>query len=143
MGSLTIWILIAAGTLITDIITSAFLFVWFTIGAIAAIIAEIFGGAFSTQLIIFIVVSIITMALGYPVVKKTIKKTVKKTFTTEETYVGRVLTVDEDIAEKAIIKLDGIYWTVKNEGESIRTGDKIQITGIEGNKFKIKKVREE
>ena len=44
--------------------------------------------------------------------KNTIK-TVVRTPTKEEGYIGRELTVDEDINERATIKFDGIYWTFK------------------------------
>lgn len=42
-----------------------------------------------------------------------------------ESYIGRIFIVDEDIIYKTLLKIDGIYWTVKN--------DKIKIKRIEGN----------
>ena len=35
--------------------------------------------------------------------------------------------------------MDGIYWTVKNEGDTIKKGEKFKIIGIEGNKINNKK----
>lgn len=139
-GLLLIWVIIAIGALAVDIITSAFLFIWFTLGAIAAIIANLLGYSTVIQIISFLFVSGIFMAIGYPLIKTTIKKTVSKTLTTEQGYIGRDLTVDEDVIDKAIIKIDGIYWTIKNEGTSIKKGDRITIIGIEGNKLLVKKV---
>lgn len=140
MGILIFWIVISVAALIVDLATSAFLFLWFTIGGIAAIIAFIFNASTALQIVIFIAVSTISMAVGYPFVKKTLKGTVEKTSTMEETYIGREITVDEDIVEKAIVKIDGIYWTIKNAGEPIKKGDKITITGIEGNKLLVNKL---
>ncbi len=79
------------------------------------------------------------MAIGYPIVKKTIKKTVQKTLTMEEGYIGKEFTITKDIDEKASIKFQGIYWTVKNVGEPLKKGDLAKVTGIEGNKLLITK----
>lgn len=141
MGSwLVIWIVISVASLAIDIITSAFIFIWFSIGGITAIIANLLGYTVTTQIITFIFVSALFIAVGYPLVKSTIKKTVVKTPTTEQGYIGRELTVDEEIMERAIIKIDGIYWTIKNEGMPIKKGDRVKITGIEGNKLLIMKI---
>jgi membrane protein implicated in regulation of membrane protease activity len=135
-----LWLTIAIITLLLDIITSSFLFVWFTIGGIAALIAMTLNCSEFVQWVVFISVSAVSMAVGYPLVKKTIKKTVPRTATMEEGYIGRELTVDEDVVEKAMIKIDGIYWTIKNQGTPIKKGDKVKITGIEGNKMLVEKI---
>jgi membrane protein implicated in regulation of membrane protease activity len=139
VAPLIIWIIISVAALVIDIATSTFLFMWFTVGGIAAIIALIFGSTVTVQIMVFIAVSAVSMALGYPLVKKTLKVTVKKTPTMEESYIGRELAVDEDLVETARVKIDGIYWTIKNIGEPVKKGDKVKITGIEGNKLVVKK----
>jgi membrane protein implicated in regulation of membrane protease activity len=138
-GSIMLWIIIGAIAVAIDIITSAFLFMWFALGAIGAIIALMLGFLFTIQIIVFLVVSIVSMLIGYPVVKRTLKKSVKVTKTTEQGYIGRRLTADEEITEKARVKVDGIYWTVQKVGEDIKKGDKVQIVGLKGNKLLIKK----
>lgn len=138
--NLILWMVIGIIALAVDLVTSAFIFIWFTVGAIAAIIANLLGYSFLAQMLTFIFVSAMFTAVGYPLVKKTIKKTVTRTLTTEQGYIGRELTIEEDIVEKSNVKIDGIYWTVKNEGEIIKKGDRAKITGIEGNKLLIKKV---
>lgn len=137
---LTIWIIIGIGALLIDLTTSSFLFIWFTGGSITAIIALILGKSFAVQLITFIVVSAVLMAVGYPIVKKTIKKTIPKTKTMEQNYIGEIFVADKDISRKGLIKVDGIYWTVLNEDEYIKKGQKFQVTAIKGTKLVIKKV---
>lgn len=140
MGSFTFWLIIAVIALIIDMVTSSFLFVWFTIGGIAAMVAKLFGFSFTVQLITFIAVSAVFMAVGYPLVKKTIKKNVPRLATQEESYIGRQITVDTEVVEKGMIKLDGIYWTVRNNGEPVKKGDRVEIVGIDGNKLVITKI---
>lgn len=139
-GSLILWLLIGGVALAIDIFTSTFLFVWFTIGAIAAILIQIFDFSFVTQLIFFVLVSGISMAVGYPMVKKNIKKSVKRTPVREETYIGKILIADEDIIEEGKAKVDGVYWQVSNIGEDIEKGDKVKITEVRGNKIIITKI---
>ncbi|OPJ57526.1 NfeD family protein [Clostridium oryzae] len=137
---LVIWIVIGFVALFIDIFTSTFIFVWFTVGSIAACIANITGYNVTIQILTFVLVSAVFMAVGYPLAKKTIKSTVKKIPTMEESYIGRVLTAESDFSDKTTVKVDGIYWTLKNSGEAIKKGDKIEITGIEGNKLVVKKI---
>ena len=142
MSAVILWIIIAAVAIIIDIATSNFLFAWFTIGAIAAMIADFFGISFGVQVIIFLVINLITVSLGYPWAKKMFKKSVKRTPLMEETYIGRIMKAEEDIIEKAKVKVDGIYWTVLNTGEEIKSGENFKIIGIEGIKLIIKKEEE-
>lgn len=136
---LKIWIAIAFVMLVIDIFTSGFLFVWFSIGAGAAIIVYILGGSTISQVVVFIIVSIICLAVGYPLSRKIIKKTIKRTPLMEENYIGKELIAESDIEETARIKVGGIYWTAKNIGHPIKSGEKFIITKIDGNKFIIKK----
>lgn len=142
MGIVILWIIIAAVAILIDIATSSFLFVWFTVGAIAAMIAEMLGVSFGVQVIIFLVVNLITVSLGYPWAKKKFKTSVKRTPLMEETYIGRVMKAEENIGQRAKVKVDGIYWTVQNSGEEIKAGDNFKIIGIEGIKLIIEKEEE-
>lgn len=142
MGIIILWIIIAAVAILIDIATSSFLFVWFTVGAIAAMIAEVMGVSFGIQVIIFLVVNLITVSLGYPWAKKKFKTSVKRTPLMEETYIGRVMKAEENIGQRAKVKVDGIYWTVQNTGEEIKAGDNFKIIGIEGIKLIIEKEEE-
>lgn len=139
-GTIFLWLVIGSIALLIDIITSAFLFVWFTIGAIAAIIAKILGCSFVVQSIVFIAVSAILMAVCYPIIKRSTKMYVEPTPTREQTYLGKEIIVDEDIVSTGSVKIDGVYWISKNEGDMIKKGDKARIVGIDGNKIIIKKI---
>jgi membrane protein implicated in regulation of membrane protease activity len=139
--ALIIWVLIGSAAMYIDITTSSFLFVWFTLGSVAAGIALLLNQSMTTQIITFSGVSASCLAVGYPIVKKTIKKTVHVTPTMEQNYIGREFVVDKNIKQKASIKFDGIYWTVKNVGNEISKGSKAKIVGIEGNKLLIEQIK--
>lgn len=138
-GPLEIWIIISVVCLVIDFLTSGFMFVWFTIGGIGAIIALSLGYSFIVQISVFVIVTGISYAIGYPFAKRILTQKIPKTPTMEENFIGRIITADKDIKEKEKIKVDGIYWTVKNEGQYISKNEKFKIIGLEGNKLVIKK----
>lgn len=140
---LILWIFIAAVALIIDIFTSNFFFVWFTIGAIAAIFTQILGYSIIIQSIIFLIISILSIAIGYPLVRKNIKATIKPTLLREQTYIGRKITVDDDMLNNNVVKIDGVLWQIYNIGDNISKGDKVKIVKLKGNKILIEKINEE
>lgn len=143
MGSVVFWLLVAIGAFLLDVLSSSFFFVLFSIGAILSAICGIFDVPFMIQVIVFAIVSIISLLIGYPLLKKKYKSLYRRTPRMEESYIGRVMQAEKDITNKAQIKVGGEYWTAINEGEIIHSGEQFIITGIEGIKLKIKKVQED
>lgn len=140
MGSAVFWLIVAIIVFAIDILTSNFCFVLFSIGAIAAAICGALGFPFIIQIIIFAILSIISLSIGYPWLKKKYKNMHKNTPLMEETYIGKIMESEKEITEKAQVKVNGEYWTVINEGDVINVGEKFVITGIQGIKLKIKKI---
>ena len=142
MVEVIVWILVAIAVIAIDIVTSSFIFMWFSLGAIVAIILSLLGISVAWQIIAFLVVGIATVSIGYPWAKKKFKADVNHVPTMEQTYIGKEMIADEDMEEKSKIKVSGIYWTAYNKGKTIKKGEKYTITGIEGNKL-IVKLRED
>lgn len=140
IGFAIFWLFIAICAFAIDILTSNFCFMLFSIGAIIAAICAALGVPFMIQIIVFAIVSIISLSIGYPWLKKKYKNMHKNTPLMEETYIGKIIESDKQINDKAQIKVNGEYWTAINDGDIINVGDKFLITGIEGIKLKIKKV---
>ena len=141
--AIILWLVIGVGVILLDIGTSLFLFVWFAIGSVVAIIAALVGLSFAWQLILFGISSIIAISIGYPWSRKKFKNTVNRTKLMEEEYIGKTFIASEDIDDRYRFKVSGIYWTGENKGEKILKGQKFQVVGIEGNKLVIEGIREE
>ena len=141
--AIILWLVIGVGVILLDIGTSLFLFVWFAIGSVVAIIAALAGLSFAWQLILFGISSIIAISIGYPWSRKKFKNTVNRTKLMEEEYIGKTFIDSEDIEDRYRFKVSGIYWTGENKGEKILKGQKFQVVGIEGNKLVIEGIREE
>ncbi|MBM6860485.1 NfeD family protein [Clostridium saudiense] len=135
MLDVIIWLVVAVVAIIIDVVTSSFIFMWFSIGALAAIIISFFGASMAWQFIVFLTMGIILIVVGYPWAKKKFRVEKNHTLTMEQTYIGRVMKANEEIIEKSMIKVDGVYWTAYNKGNRIKKDDQFVITGIEGNKL--------
>ena len=142
MGTAIFWIILGIIVFVLDIATSSFLFIWFSLGAFAAMIAALLGAAVGLQIIIFLAVSIVTISIGYPWARKKFKSSVTRTPLMEETYIGKVLKAEEDIEERGKAKLGGVYWAVLNKGNTIKKGESFRIVEFEGNKLIIEKEEE-
>ena len=138
--AIILWLVIGVGVILLDIGTSLFLFVWFAIGSVVAIIAALVGLSFAWQLILFGISSIIAISIGYPWSRKKFKNTVNRTKLMEEEYIGKTFIASEDIDYRYRFKVSGIYWTGENKGEKILKGQKFQVVG---NKLVIEGIREE
>lgn len=134
-----IWAGIAFVAIIIDLITSTFIFVCFSAGAFAALLAAISGAEVSVQVLIFLMISAVCIIFAYPKMKKLLSKTVTETLTPEDLLVGKEFTLEEDLMEIDTIKIEGIFRTVKNMGEPVKKGEKIVIVGLEGAKLLVKK----
>ena len=135
MVEVIIWILVAIFVIAIDVVTSSFIFMWLSIGAIAAIILSLLGISVLWQVIAFLVVGVVTISIGYPWAKKKFKADVNQVLTMEQTYIGKEMVATEDMRETSKIKVSGIYWTAYNKGKTIKKGERYTITGIEGNKL--------
>lgn len=142
-GLVIFWLIIAFCVIAIDVLTSNFCFMLFSVGAVGAAVGEALGLSLIIQIIIFSALNVISLTVGYPLLKKKFKVIHKRIPLMEETYINKVMKSEKEIENKAQIKVNGEYWTALNEGNTIHKGDKFVITGIEGIKLKIKKVQED
>ena len=138
MIEVIIWILVAIFLVVIDIITSSFIFMWFSLGALVAIILSLLNFTVLYQIIAFLIIGVVTISIGYPWAKKKFKTDVKQVPTMEETYIGKTMTAEEDMGETSLINVSGIYWTACNKGKIIKKGEGFTITGLEGTKLIVK-----
>jgi membrane protein implicated in regulation of membrane protease activity len=142
-GLVVFWLIVAFCVIAIDVLTSNFCFMLFSVGAVGAAICGVLGLPLIMQIIVFSILNIISLVVGYPLLKKKFKVAHTSIPLMEETYIGKVMTSEKEIGDKAQVKVNGEYWTVVNDGNTIHEGDKFVITGIEGIKLKIEKVQED
>ena len=94
-----IWLAVALVMLIIEAATVQMVSIWFCLGAVAAAIAAILGGSIPVQIIVFVVISGVTLAFTRKFVKKVLR--VKKTPTNADSVIGAIGQVVEPIDDEA------------------------------------------
>ena len=125
-----------------ELITVNLVSIWFSIGAVAALISSYFTDNIYIQIIIFIVVSSISLILTRKIVSKLRGNDFEKT--NLDRVIGKIGIVTEEITklEPGEVKVDGKKWSAIST-KKIDVGSKVEILSIDGVKLKVKEVKEE
>ena len=137
-----VWLSVFVIGLIIETGTTELVSIFFSFGAlIAMIISFIPGVEWWVQLIIFVVLSGASLAALRPIVKKYLNK--EKRDTNVDEYIGKKVNVI-DVNNDGIpeVKLNGLIWRIEpvDEEEKIIVGEKVEIVTIKGNKLIVRKV---
>ncbi|MGL5617086.1 MAG: NfeD family protein [Sarcina sp.] len=134
------WLVIIVLAVLIDLLTSAFIFSGFSIGAMVAIVLSIFNVPFYIQVLVFSIIGVLFILFLSPRIKKAIKRNSNNVVkNTAEKLVGKELISEKDIEKEELMIFEGSYWTFKNIGEKIKKGDSIKVLSVEGNKIIVKK----
>lgn len=139
---MTIWWFVAfIILLLIEIGTVNLVSIWFAIGAIVSMICSVFVESAIIQLLVFFVVSLISLAVTKPLIKKF--KVLEFIPTNLDRVIGKVGTVTKEITKDNYgeVKVFGNVWTAASD-KKISVGTKVKVLAIEGVKL-IVKVEEE
>ena len=110
--------------------------IWFAVGSLGALIANLLNAPFWLQITVFFVLSATLLACLRPLVKKFIKP--KITATNADSVIGSAGYVTEDIdnlSARGQVKLGGMFWSARStSGDPICKDTKIKVDRIEGVK---------
>lgn len=127
LGAFVVFLAVEAGTL-------GLVSIWFAAGALGALVVGWLGGVLWLQVLVFLVVSCVSLASLRPLANKYIAP--KIVATNADRLIGTVaiLTGDVDnIAAKGEVILDGIPWSARStSGDPIPAGTKIRVDRMEG-----------
>lgn len=110
--------------------------IWFAVGSLAAAIAALLKASVWLQVVLFLVVSCVILALMWPFVQKFLKPGLQKT--NLDSIIGSegLVTADIDnISAHGQVKLGGMEWTARStSGGPIPAGTRVRVDRIEGVK---------
>ena len=122
--------------LVLEATTVSLVSIWFAVGCIGAMVAELLGAPGWVCILIFMILSAVLLACLRPFVKKFIKP--KITATNTDAIIGSAGFVTEDIdnlAARGQVKLGSMTWTARStSGDPICKDTKITVDKIEGVK---------
>lgn len=139
MKEMTIfWLVAMIALFIVEAATVNLLTLWFAFGALAALIASLFGAELWLQITVFIAVTVITLIPTRKLAKKYFGKT-KHQPTNADTVIGKDCVVTETIdnlISVGAVKCMGKVWTARSEnGEIIPEGEIVVAKEISGVKL--------
>lgn len=131
---LTVWILVFIIAIVVEISTQELVSVWFSVGAIPAIILAAFGLSFWWQLGTFAVVSAIAFVLSQIFLKKKIK--INSSATNADSLVGNEILVVSRVTPTSIGegRVRDVVWTIASD-ETIEKDEFAIVKEIKGNKL--------
>ena len=137
-----IWMISFIVLVLIEIFTINLVTIWFAIGALVSFFVSLCTENIGLEILIFIVVSLITLLFT----KKAVNKIKDKEMipTNLDRVIGQTGIVTEKIKplEPGEVKVDGKKWTAIAD-EEIDINDEVKILSINGVKLKVEKIREE
>lgn len=131
------WLAVMVVCIVLEMSTVSLTCIWFALGALAALLAGLFGAPLWLELIWFFAVSILTLVLTRPLVKKYINSKVQPT--NMDMVIGATCVVLEPISnlsETGAVKVGGKVWTARSvDGTVFAPGEKVVAVRIEGVKL--------
>ena len=129
-----IWIGFAIVMAVVEASTTQLVSLWFVLGAVAAAISTIFTPSIFVQLVVFLVVSAMSLLITRPLVRR-FRKNSDKVGTNADRLIGQFGIVTKGIADPFIVgqvKVLGETWSAQSEITPIEVGAKVEILEIEG-----------
>ena len=108
--------------------------IWFAVGALVAAIAALLGAGVTLQIVLFLLVSVVLLALLRPILKRYVDPKIQKT--NVDALVGQECTVTEPIdnlAAEGRVQVGGMSWSARSAGgENIPVGTVVKIEAVQG-----------
>ncbi len=140
-----IWLAVFVLAFIIEAITQDLVSIWFGLGALVCVCIS-FVTPWWVQIIVFVVVSSITLVATRPLVKKILSRTERKTNSDE--FIGQKVKVITDITkfDGGEVKLNGIIYTAilkETDEETIKADSIVEVIAIKGNRLVVKNIEGE
>ena len=140
-----IWLVVFVLSLIVEGLTSELVSIFFSLGSLVALIMSFFTGIpYYIELVVFVVLSILSLLALRPVMNRVLKK--EKRLTNIDEFVGKEIKLTKGYEQYGFgeASIGGIIWRVLNieEKEPINEGSIAKIVSVQGNKLIVRKKEE-
>ena len=132
VSAATIWFVVGGILAIIEAVTLGLICIWFAGGAVGAAIAAMLGASPLVQIIVFLAVSAVLVAVTRPIAKKRFNNKTEKT--NVDALIGQTGVVEEKITPESTgqVKADGKVWRAVCESGEIEKGAVVVIKSIKG-----------
>lgn len=132
---LMVWLGILIVTILIEVVTIRYFTIWFSIGALAAVVLSFFNVPVAVQIIAFVIVSVLALIFLRPILVRWFNRDRKRAHV--ESMIGRQAIVISDIDNAqggGLVKIGKKEWSARSKNDRIRfrTGDVIRVTAVTG-----------
>ena len=141
---LIFWFVLIVAFTVMEAATMNVTSIWFVLGSLAGLLCAVFGGSVVWQLILFVVVSGITLAFARPFLRKYMDVT-KKATNADRVFsmVGTVIEEINNTLATGAVSIGGKVWSARSlTGEVLQVGTYVRPEAIEGVKLIVKPARD-
>ena len=136
------WIIAALLLFVVELFTQGFAVICLAIGAAGSAIGSACGLGFEMQLVVFAIVTLISIALVRPLLKRMFHIDKEKVATNASAMVGRrgkvVVAITEDDGR---VMIDGVDWkAVSADGEPVEQGATVEVVAIDSVILTVKRL---
>ncbi len=140
-----VWLAVALAFGVAEMLTLAFFALFFVVGAIAAAIAAQLGVSQVGQIIVFVVVSIVGVAVARPPMMHYLKRRgAPEVLSGAQGMIGRDATVVDDIVDEhhpGHVLIAGERWlAIPADGRPVPTGSTVRIDGLRQSRLVVSPV---
>ncbi len=100
---------------------------------LAAAVAGATSFEANTQIVVaLLIIAAVVAVIGAWLVYAAVKAQYKKVKTGEEALIGAVGVATTDLKPKGTVRVAGEFWEATTQGESISSGENVEVTALEG-----------
>ena len=129
-----VWAVATAVFVVVELATYGLASIWFALGSLVALVAAALGAPLWLQIVLFAVVSVVTLLLTRPLAKKYVNN--KKQPTNADRYIGAEALVTEEINKvvgTGAVNVDGRIWSARTADDSVLpAGTRVVVKEIRG-----------
>lgn len=140
-----VWLILAVILAVVEGVTFALISIWFSVGALAAMIIALNGLPLWMQILVFVAVSGIMLLLTKPLARKAMNKKAEKTNADRVIgQTGKVTQRIDNLRTSGQANVLGQTWTARSADDSvIGEGELIRVLEIRGVKIIVERVLKE
>ncbi len=132
-----LWMAIGVIFLITEVLTTGLVSIWFIPGAIISAVLSVWVDNFFIQLVIFLAVSVITMFICRKFFKF---NKGEKLAESNELLIGKAGVANADISPlDGQVLVGDVYWRAVSSCE-ISKGERVKVVSVQGNTLKVERI---
>lgn len=139
IGPAAIWIGLAILFAVIEAATLGLTTIWFALGALSGALTSVFTDSILVQIVIFLLVSILSLVITKPIVSKYFSRKIVKT--NADALIGETGVVIEKIVpgNTGQVKINGQMWSAVAEDEPINEDELVIVQKISGVKLVVTK----